>query len=132
MSNVQSNADLDEQEEKPLDPAMENVRRKMVKLQLVSGGIMGVLLLAVLATIGYKVTRSSAPAPVAAAPGGFIPSDQPLKATASLPDGFAIESADLSGSQILFYGRMADGIRKAFVFDAGVGRIVAEIDIAGQ
>ena len=128
-----SNADLDEQEEKPLDPAMENVRRKMVKLQLVSGGIMGVLLLAVLATIGYKVTRSSAPAPATTASQGLaIHSDQPLKATASLPAGFSVESADLSGSQILFYGRMADGARKAFVFDAGIGRIVADIDIAGQ
>ena len=105
----------------------------MVKLQLVSGGIMGVLLLAVLATIGYKVTRSSAPAPATTASQGLaIPSDQPLKATASLPAGFSVESADLSGSQILFYGRMADGARKAFVFDAGIGRIVADIDIAGQ
>ncbi len=38
----------DDQDDKPLDPAMENVRRKMVKLQLVSAGVMLVMLMAVL------------------------------------------------------------------------------------
>lgn len=128
-----SNVELDEQEEKPLDPAMENVRRKMVRLQLVSAGIMGVLLMAVLVTIGYKLTRSSAPAAAPVTAGGLaIPSDQPLKAMANLPAGFVIDNTSLSGAQILFTGRLADGKRKALVFDIAVGRIVADIDIAGN
>ncbi|MBN9033333.1 MAG: hypothetical protein BGO05_05640 [Rhizobiales bacterium 63-7] len=128
-----SNVEPDEQEEKPLDPAMENVRRKMVRLQLVSAGIMGVLLMAVLVTIGYKLTRSSAPAAAPVTAGGLaIPSDQPLKAMANLPAGFVIDNTSLSGAQILFTGRLADGKRKALVFDIAVGRIVADIDIAGN
>ncbi len=128
-----SNVEPDEQEEKPLDPAMENVRRKMVRLQLVSAGIMGVLLMAVLVTIGYKLTRSSAPAAAPVTAGGLaIPSDQPLKAVANLPAGFVIDNTSLSGAQILFTGRLADGKRKALVFDIAVGRIVADIDIAGN
>ena len=128
-----SNVEPDEQEEKPLDPAMENVPRKMVRLQLVSAGIMGVLLMAVLVTIGYKLTRSSAPAAAPVTAGGLaIPSDQPLKAMANLPAGFVIDNTSLSGAQILFTGRLADGKRKALVFDIAVGRIVADIDIAGN
>ncbi|MDG3576290.1 hypothetical protein P7F60_07820 [Rhizobium sp. YJ-22] len=128
-----SNVEPDEQEEKPLDPAMENVRRKMVRLQLVSAGIMGVLLMAVLVTIGYKLTRSSAPAAAPVTAGGLaIPSDEPLKAMANLPAGFVIDNTSLSGAQILFTGRLADGKRKALVFDIAVGRIVADIDIAGN
>lgn len=128
-----SNVELDEQEEKPLDPAMENVRRKMVRLQLVSAGIMGVLLMAVLVTIGYKLTRSSAPAAAPVTAGGLaIPSDQPLKAVANLPAGFTVDQTSLSGGQILFTGHLADGKRKALIFDVTVGRIVADIDIAGN
>ncbi|PWE57076.1 hypothetical protein DEM27_05385 [Metarhizobium album] len=126
-----SNVEPDEQEEKPLDPVMENVRRKMVRLQLVSAGIMGVMLMAVLAAIVYKVTQRTPETPVASS-GLSVPSEQPLAATVALPSGFVVENTSLSGNQILFYGRLADGQRKALVFDATVGRIVADIAITGN
>lgn len=120
----------DQEEEKPLDPAMESVRRKMVKLQLVSGGIMLVMFMAVLAAIVYKVTRPSGTETQTAAPGLSIPSDQPITATAQLPAGFTVTSTDLSGNQILFYGTSAEGSRKALVFDLAVGRIIADVTVA--
>lgn len=126
------NLNHDEQEDKPLDPAMENVRRKMVKLQLVSGGIMLVMFMAVLAAIVYKVTRPDGKEPVLAGAGFAIPSDQPISATANLPAGFNVLSTSLSGGQILFYGEAADGARKALVFDIGVGRIVADITLSAN
>ncbi|OJU05880.1 MAG: hypothetical protein BGN83_14650 [Rhizobium sp. 63-7] len=126
-----SNVEPDEQEEKPLDPVMENVRRKMVRLQLVSAGIMGVMLMAVLAAIVYKVTQRAPETPVASS-GFSVPSEQPLAATVALPAGFVVENTSLSGNQILFYGRLADGQRKALVFDATVGRIVADITVVGN
>lgn len=122
----------DEQEEKPLDPAMESVRRKMIKLQLVSGGIMLLMFMAVLAAIVYKITRTDETVQPASPSSLAIPSDQPISATASLPAGFTVLSTDLSGSQILFYGAMADGTRKALVFDLSVGRIIADIAVAGD
>ncbi len=48
----------DDQEEKPLDPAMESVRRKMIRLQIVSGVIMFVSLMAVFGAVVYKTMRS--------------------------------------------------------------------------
>ena len=131
MSNIEN----DDQEDKPLDPVMENVRRKMMRLQLVSGGIMLLMFMAVLAAIVYKInTRESKPeAAVSAASSGLVvPSDAPVKATATLPDGFAVSAVSQAGGQILFYGVMADGVRKAFLFDIAAGRTVAEIDVKGN
>lgn len=122
----------DEQEEKPLDPAMESVRRKMVKLQLVSGGIMMLMFMAVLAAIVYKVTRPDGTEKPVAASGLAIPADQPLNLTASVPTGFTVGSTALSNNQILFYGTMADGTRKALVFDLSVGRIIADVTVTGN
>ncbi len=120
------------QEEKPLDPAMESVRRKMIKLQLVSGGIMMVMFLAVLIAIVYKVTRPDPNVQPVTANGIAIPADQPIVAAALLPAGFTVVSTGLSNGQILFYGTLADGTRKALVFDLSVGRIVADVTIAGN
>lgn len=124
-----SNNVSDDNDDKPLDPAMERVRRKMVRLQLVSAGVMVVSLMAVLGAIVYK---ASAPRPAAVAPAMVVPSDSPLLATANLPKGFSITSVSLSGSQILFYGKSAEGAAKALVFDSAQGRMIADITIAGQ
>lgn len=122
----------DEQDEKPLDPVMENVRRKMIRLQLVSAGVMLVMLMAVLGAIVYKVTRPSASASASVGTSSGIaagvPSDAPLSATAALPAGFEVTQTSLSGGQILFYGTLS-GVRRAFVFDIAASRIVADIAI---
>lgn len=118
----------DELEEKPLDPVMENVRRKMIRLQLVSAGVMLVMLMVVLGAIVYKVTRlSDQDASQTAAVS--VPSDAPRTAIAALPAGFEVSDVALSGGQILFYGAVGGGDRKAIVFDIGAGRITADITV---
>ncbi len=126
--------DDENQEDKPLDPVMEGVRRKMVKLQLISGGIMAALFLAVLVSIFYKLTRDEGSTqPVATAAQPFaVPSDQPLSLTANLPAGFRVVQTSLSGSQMLIYGETATGERKALVFDLALGRIIADVTLAGD
>ncbi len=129
MSNIEN----DDQEDKPLDPVMENVRRKMMRLQLISGGIMLLMFMAVLAAIVYKInTRDGKPEAAVSAGSPVVPSDAPVRATAALPDGFAVSAVSQSGGQILFYGVMADGLRKAFLFDIAAGRTIAEIDVTGN
>jgi hypothetical protein len=124
-----SNFDTDEQDEKPLDPVLEKVRRKMVRLQIVSAGVMFISLMAVLAAVVYKVRHS--PAPEKAETGALsIPSDQPVSATARLPAGFKVTSTALSGTQVLFFGTTADGQSKAYIFDLAVGRLVADVTVA--
>lgn len=120
-----TNLEPDDQEEKPLDPALESVRRKMVRLQIVSAAVMVVSLMAVFGAVVYKTMR--APAKPAGAAASNIPSDAPVSVTATLPQGFTIQSTALSGNQVLFYGTLASGQRQAVVFDYGIGRIVATI-----
>jgi 2-keto-4-pentenoate hydratase len=117
-----------EQEDKPLDPVMENVRRKMVKLQLVSGGIMLVMLMVVLSAIVYKLTRPGK-ADVTQSASVSVPGEAPVTAIAALPTGFEVSDVALSGGQILFYGAVAGGDRKAIVFDIAAGRIVADVSV---
>ncbi|SCB60527.1 hypothetical protein GA0061105_11198 [Rhizobium aethiopicum] len=121
----------DDQEEKPLDPAMESVRRKMVRLQIVSGAIMFVSLMAVFGAVVYKTMREpKATASTAAA--SEVPSDAPLAATLSLPLGFKVQSTSFSAGQILFYGETVEGSNKALVFDLKTGRTIADVTVAGK
>jgi hypothetical protein len=123
-----SNFETDEQEEKPLDPVLEKLRRKMVRLQIVSAGVMFVSLMAVLAAVVYKVRHSPTPEK-AQTQSLSIPSDQPRAAMARLPAGFKVTSTALSGAQVLFFGTTVDGQSKAYVFDLAVGRIVADVTV---
>ncbi|AYD01993.1 hypothetical protein [Neorhizobium sp. NCHU2750] len=121
-------ADFEDQEQ-PLDPAMEKIRRKMVRLQLISGGIFLVCFMAVIAAIVYKISlRPAAPATTATTAGYAVPADGPLAATAALPPGFDIQQVSLSGNQILFYGAL-NGMPKVYIFDLSVQRIVADVTV---
>ncbi|MBB4190593.1 hypothetical protein GGE45_000076 [Rhizobium aethiopicum] len=121
----------DDQEEKPLDPAMESVRRKMVRLQIVSGAIMFVSLMAVFGAVVYKTMREPKETASTAAASG-VPSDAPLAATLSLPLGFKVQSTSFSAGQMLFFGETVEGTRKALVFDLRTGRTVADVTVAGN
>jgi hypothetical protein len=118
-----------EEQEEPLDPAMERIRRKMVLLQLVSGGILFVCFMAVLGAVVYKVSQRPETEAVASSGGFSVPSGAPLSATAELPAGFQLQSTSLSGGQILFQGQL-NGMTKLFVFDLAARRIVADVTVA--
>ncbi|MDS7597858.1 hypothetical protein [Agrobacterium tumefaciens] len=122
----------DEQEDKPLDPAMEKVRRKMIRLQIVSGSVMFISLMAVFGAVVYKAMGPSKTAATTQTQTMTVPSDAPIAATASLPQGFVIENVSYSGGDMLFYGRLANGTRKALVFNVAAGRFVADVTVDGQ
>ena len=118
-----NNAVVDDEAEKPLDPAMEKVRRKMVRLLAIALGIMMIGLMAVLYAIVYKMSGSGkqvAPA-VASVPVG---TDE-ISASITLPKGAQINGESLSGTRILFDLTLPDGKRELAVFDIAEGRFVA-------
>lgn len=123
-----SKLDTDDQEDKPLDPVMEKVRRKMVRLQLVSAGIMLVMFMAVLGAIVYKVTRPD-PRAAATTTASGIPVGEKIMAVASLPKGFQMRSISMSGGQLLFFGAVVGGDDLAIVYDIATARIVAQISV---
>ncbi|MEK1890740.1 MAG: fimbrial protein [Phyllobacterium sp.] len=125
---AQINQDLDT-EEQPLDPALERVRRKMIRLLAVSIGIMVVGLMAVLAAIVYKINQ---PVPKAVAPARQEIPGQPLdKAMAgesiTLDSGTRILSHNLSNNMLSLETRLADGTRQILVYDVATKRVVARI-----
>ena len=82
-------------DDKPLDPAMEKVRRKLARLMAVSIGIMLVGLMAVLGAVVYKSAGSGVP-------------QGTMEAVIDLPDGFTVSDTAVSDNRILFTGGDVD------------------------
>jgi hypothetical protein len=130
-----SQVNQDDLEEKPLDPDMEKVRRKMVRLLAVSIGIMFIGLMAVLGAIVYKFTQDDAAgsgSQIAAGSTMALPGDDVSEAVATLPQGFAVESVALDGVRIGFFGRAADGSQRLIIHDVSLGRIVSDVVVISR
>ncbi|HSO48871.1 MAG TPA: fimbrial protein [Rhizobiaceae bacterium] len=114
------------EEEKPLDPATEKVRRKMVRLLLVSIGIMMIGLMAVLGAIVYKI--GEAPDATIAAVGGMA-IEPGTTGTVELPQGAEVISATLDGDNVMLQLRLADGARELVIHSLSRNRIVARLSL---
>jgi hypothetical protein len=100
-----SQVNQDDLEEKPLDPDMEKVRRKMVRLLAVSIGIMFIGLMAVLGAIVYKFTQDDAAgsgSQIAAGSTMALPGDDVSEAVATLPQGSSLKAWRLMVSASAF------------------------------
>lgn len=125
-----TNPNFADEEEKPLDPAMEKIRRKMVRLLVVSSSVIILGLMAVVFSIVYKIDRnkpdqSRLPATTTAT-ADVIPA---ARQSITLPQGFVLESSSLSGNRILISGADADGRKRMIVYDIGTGKQVTEIEV---
>ena len=110
--------DEDEAEE-PLDPAVERLRRKMVRLLAVSIGVMMIGVMAVLAAVVYRSVDAGGPK---ARDGAEL--------ALALPAGAEIRSVALDGDRALVHAATADGIRMYLVHLAD-GRILATYTLGG-
>ncbi len=119
----------DEAEDKPLDPAVEKVRRKLMRFVGVNLGILFVALMAVVVALVYK-DRGAAPPPAAEA-GPAVPGE-PVSGEIVLPAGAEIVSQSISGNRVSVDARLAGGGRAIFVYDLAERRVVGRIDIRGQ
>ena len=124
-----TNPNFADEQEAPLDPAFEKVRRKMVRLLIISSSVIILGLMAVVYSIVYRVNRIPQQAsPVATAPAtpDVVPAAQQ---SITLPAGFAVESTAISGNRVLLFGTAADGRKPIVVHDIGTGKTVTEIDL---
>ncbi|PSH59161.1 fimbrial protein [Phyllobacterium sophorae] len=129
MANI--NQDLDGEEE-PLDPAMERVRRKMIRLLAVSIGIMVIGLMAVLAAIVYKINQ---PVQEVATVTRSQTAGQALGAALegeaiTLDPGTRILSHNLSENTLSLETRLGDGSRQILLYDVTTKRVIARISEA--
>ena len=97
-----------EQEDEPLDPKVEAIRRKMVRLLIVSGGIMMIGLMTVLVAIVYRINQS----------GERYAANAVTEATITLPTGSVIEQTALDGDRMMLTLRLADGSREIHLIKA--------------
>ena len=115
----------DESEEKPLDPAVEQVRRKLVRFVGINLGLLFVALMAVVLAIVYRSrTAEAPPADVLAPPSGEMVIGEIL-----LPAGAHIVSQSLSGNRIAIDAELAGGGHAIFLYDIAERRIVGRFDV---
>jgi hypothetical protein len=124
---------IDDNEEKPLDPAVEKVRRKLVRFVAINLGLLFLALMAVLAAIVYK---TGAPSEVAAVGGNeAVPSPAESGVIASdilLPAGATLVSHSLSGNRITLDAELAGGGRAIFLYDIAERRIIGRFDLKSE
>ena len=115
-------------EEKPLDPMVENVRRKMMRLMIISIGIMMIGLMAVLGAIVYKYNTSGISSAETDAP---VAQNLPILTSRNiaLPKGAVIETSSLAGSRILLRVKFSDGSIHLMVFDMSNASVVADFPV---
>jgi hypothetical protein len=117
---------FDDAEEKPLDPAVEQVQRRLRRLMLISALTLGFGIFAVFLAILYRLFtwESSSPAtPLAAAP----PATAPLAAGAAIP---TLRTADLGVSpDARLVSSSLDGNRLLLTYADSQGSILVIIDL---
>jgi len=103
--------------EEPLDPAAERLRRKLVRLLFISGGIMMLGLIAVFAGIVYKLNN---PGPEAAR----LSAERPVEAAIAIPPGARIVSTALDGDRALITLTHADGTSSLVLVELRSGQVL--------
>ncbi len=117
---------FDDEEEKPLDPAVEKVRRKLVRFVAINLGLLFLALMAVVGAVVYKSRTAGPAAPIGgeiSAPDGLVEADIPL------PAGARIVSQSLSGNRIALDAELADGSRAIFVYDIAARRMIGRFAV---
>ncbi|TPL47595.1 fimbrial protein [Mesorhizobium sp. B2-4-6] len=121
----------EEDEEKPLDPAAENVRRKLVRFMIVNLGLLFLALMVVIGALVYKARNAPVAGPAPAAD-VQAPAGAPLSGDIVLPVGAKVISQSLSGNRLSIDAELIDGSRSIFVYDIAERRIVGQFSIRNK
>ncbi|MBX9455144.1 MAG: hypothetical protein KL863_03440 [Rhizobium sp.] len=123
-----TNPNTTDEQEAPLDPTLERVRRKMLRLLIISSSAIVLGLMAVVYSIVYRVNRlpANTATPAASEREEIAPA---ARQSIALPSGFTVESTAIGGNRILLFGRTADGQLHIVVHDLATGKTVTEIEL---
>ncbi len=120
----------DDDEDKPLDPAVERVRRRLARFMVINLGILFLAVMAVVVAIVYKLNQLQ-PSQPRVAQGMQPPSGEaPVEARIALPAGSRLNGHQLSGDRLSLDVALDDGGRAIFVYDMAERRMVGRFDIA--
>lgn len=124
-------------DDKPLDPAVERVRRKMMRLMGISVAIMMVGLMAVIGAIFYKISGGGKKN-IATPPSeqkipipqlGTLDITTDIVGNITLPQESRILKANMDNGRILLSIRHGDGAMSLWVYDLAANRVFARIAI---
>ena len=123
---------FDEVEDKPLDPAVEKVRRKLLRFVAINLGILFAALMAVVAALVYKSFDTAPQAPALASGEIPVPAGAVLEGEIGIPAGARIVSQGLSGGRISLELELADGSRAIHIYDLAERRTVGRFAIVAK
>lgn len=127
------NAPHETEEDQPLDPAAERVRRKLVRFMAVNLAILFAAVMAVVLALVYKSLTPAedgmaSPASVASP----VPSREPLTGEITLPAGARILSHAVSGSQITLHLRLENGSEAIHLYDMDAARPIGRFSVVWE
>ncbi|MBL8576550.1 MAG: fimbrial protein [Mesorhizobium sp.] len=123
---------LNIEEEKPLDPAVEKVRRKLVRFVAINLGLLFAALMIVVAALVYKA-MNTAPAPTVVDAGVEIPSPTGVvEGQIVLPAGARIVSQSMSGNRLSLALDLTDGSRAIYIYDLLSKRVVGRFAVTEE
>ena len=109
-------------DDKPLDPEVERVRRKLLRFMIVNLAILFVAFAAVIGGFIYKSSHASKKATGQEAEVRPPSGADAVSAAIAIPAGARIVSQTLSGKEVLLGLELADGSRSFLLYDLGAGR----------
>lgn len=121
---------FDDEEEKPLDPAVEKVRRKLVRFVAINLGLLFIALMAVVAALVYKSSIASTPAAEVAADDPTF--ESVVEGHIPLPSGARIVSQSLSGNRISLSLELSDGRHAIYLYDVAQRRLVGRFAVTEE
>jgi len=121
------NASLEIDEEKPLDPAAERVRRKLVRFMVINLGILFAAVMAVVLALVYKSVTETGPQASSSSP--TAPSSEMISGSIPLPEGARIISHAASGDRLTLHVALADEGEAILLYDIPEGRLVGRFAV---
>ena len=121
----------DDTVEKPLDPGLEKVQRKLVRFIAINLGLLFLALMVVIVALVYKSRSAKAPAPSLTSEIPVHAGEQ-LSGDIVLPVGAKIVSQSLSGNRLSIDAELVDGARTIFVYDIAERRMIGHFSIRNK
>jgi hypothetical protein len=125
------NGPIENEDEKPLDPATERVRRKLAKTGAVFMGLNMLALMAVLGAIVYKLSASGKenPQPPTSAGSAVVPVEPGFEKNVDIPDGARLVSATENNGRVLLNLLMPSGQQALWFYDIASGQVIGRLNI---
>ncbi|WP_309082593.1 fimbrial protein [Chelativorans sp.] len=129
-----ANASLEPDEEKPLDPAAERVRRKLVRFMVVNFGILFAAVMAVVLALVYKsmAPQAGSSPTESASPASVTPTGEMLSGEIQLPAGSTIVSHSAAGNRLTLLVELQDGGEEFHLYDMSEKRLVGRFPVMRQ